>query len=134
MRRSPPNCGWLRPTPSSSCATVRPAAVITANPVVQCRPILPVGEDLRMGSILTTKTTGTTTINPTKTPAPWAWSSILPPEPLRIPLLQTSRYWVICLATRGVGGTGHDQRADLIFSKARLDENLHGILATGKRT
>jgi hypothetical protein len=78
MRRSRPNCGWLRRTPSSSCATARLAAGTTASPVVECQPILPVGEDLQMGSVLTTTTTATTTINPAKTSTRWVENHRLP--------------------------------------------------------
>jgi len=59
-----PSCGWLRPTPSSSCATTRLAAATTASPAVECRPTRPVRADPPRKTIRTTTTTGTTTINP----------------------------------------------------------------------
>jgi hypothetical protein len=69
---SPPSCGWLRPTPSSSCASARLAAATTASPGVECRPIRPVRADPPAEIIHTTTTTGTTTINPAKGRAWWS--------------------------------------------------------------
>ena len=57
-----PSCGWLRPTPSSSCASVRRAAATTASLAVECRPTRPVRADPPPKTIRTITATGTTTI------------------------------------------------------------------------
>jgi hypothetical protein len=59
-----PSCGWLRPTPSSSCASVRRAAATTASLAVECRPTRPVRADPPPKTIRTATVTGTTTIIP----------------------------------------------------------------------
>ena len=59
------SCGWLRPTPSSSCASVRRAAATTASPAVECRPTRPVRADPPPKTIRTITATGTTTITQT---------------------------------------------------------------------
>jgi len=61
---SPPSCGWLRRTPSSSCASTRRAAATTASLAVECRPTRPVRADPPPKTIRTTTATGTTTITP----------------------------------------------------------------------
>src|SRR5262249_15831878 len=70
------SCGWLRPIPSSSCASARLAAAITASPAVECRPTRPVR------AVLPMKTTHTTTVTITNTPAeePTAGGPKAPPE------------------------------------------------------
>jgi hypothetical protein len=62
-----PSCGWLCPTPSSSCATARLAAATTASLAVECRPIRPVRAATPRKTIRTA--TGTTTIIPASGPA-----------------------------------------------------------------
>lgn len=57
-----PSCGWLRPTLSSSCASVRRAAATTASLAVECRPTRPVRADPPPKTIRTITATGTTTI------------------------------------------------------------------------
>ena len=52
-----PSCGWLRPTPSSSCASVRRAAATTGSPAVECRPTRPVRADPPPKTIRTTTAT-----------------------------------------------------------------------------
>jgi len=59
-----PSCGWLRPTPSSSCASVRRAAATTGSLAVECRPTRPVRADPPPKTIRTTTAAGTTTITP----------------------------------------------------------------------
>ena len=59
-----PSCGWLRPTPSSSCASARRAAATTASLAVECRLTRPVRADPPPRTIRTTTATGTTTITP----------------------------------------------------------------------
>ena len=62
--RSRPSCVWLRPTPSSSCASASLAAATPASPAVECRPTCPVRADPPPRTIRTT--TGTITGNPGK--------------------------------------------------------------------
>ena len=52
-----PSCGWLRLTPSSSCASVRRAAATTGSLAVECRPTRPVRADLPRKTIRTTTAT-----------------------------------------------------------------------------
>jgi hypothetical protein len=61
-----PSCGWLRPTPSSSCASTRLAAATPGSPAVEWRPIRPVRAEPTRETIRITTSMGTTTINPAK--------------------------------------------------------------------
>jgi hypothetical protein len=61
-----PSCGWLRPTPSSSCASTRLAAATTASPAVEWRPIRPVRAEPPRETIRITTGMATTTINRAK--------------------------------------------------------------------
>ena len=52
--RSRPSCVWLRPTPSSSCASASLAAATPASPAVEGRPTRPVRADPPPRTIRTT--------------------------------------------------------------------------------